>query len=34
VELELLDNLPLKSTRRGFTFTPTGGVKMRVKNMR
>ncbi len=31
VELELLDNRPLKSARRGFTFTPNGGVKMRVK---
>ena len=31
VELELLDNRPLKSARRGFTFTPEGGVKMKVK---
>ncbi|MGL5939604.1 MAG: cytochrome P450 [Waterburya sp.] len=31
VELELLDNRPLQSTRRGFTFSPAGGVKMRVK---
>ncbi len=31
VELELLDNRPIKSTRRGFTFTPNGGVKMKVK---
>ena len=31
VELELLDNRPLQSARRGFTFTPGGGVKMRVK---
>ena len=31
VELELLDNRPLESARRGFTFTPAGGVKMRVK---
>lgn len=31
VELELLDNRPLQSARRGFTFTPAGGVKMRVK---
>lgn len=31
VELELLDDLPLESARRGFTFTPAGGVKMRVK---
>ena len=31
VELELLDNRPLKSVRRGITFTPAGGVKMRVK---
>ncbi len=33
-ELELLDNRPLKSARRGFTFTPDGGVKMKVKAMR
>lgn len=32
VELELLDHRPLKSARRGFTFTPSGGVKMKVKN--
>jgi cytochrome P450 family 110 len=31
VELELLDNRPLQAARRGFTFTPAGGVKMRVK---
>ena len=31
VELELLDKRPLKSARRGFTFSPAGGVKMRVK---
>ena len=31
VELELLDNRPLKTARRGFTFSPAGGVKMRVK---
>ena len=31
VELELLDNRPLKPMRRGFTFSPAGGVKMRVK---
>ena len=31
VELELLDNRPLQSARRGFTFTPAGGVKMKVK---
>ncbi len=31
VELELLDNRPLKSVRRGITFTPADGVKMRVK---
>ena len=31
VELELLDNRPLRSARRGFTFTPEGGVKMKVK---
>jgi hypothetical protein len=28
--LELLDHRPLKSGRRGFTFTPEGGVKMKV----
>lgn len=33
VELELLEHRPLKSARRGFTFTPDGGVKMRVKNI-
>ena len=31
VELELLDNRPLKSTRRGFTFSPDGGVRMKVR---
>lgn len=31
VKLELLDNRPLKSTRRGVTFSPEGGVKMKVK---
>ena len=31
VELELLDNRPLKPVRRGITFTPDGGVKMRIK---
>lgn len=31
VKLELLDNCPLKSARRGITFTPNGGVKMRVE---
>ncbi len=31
VKLELLDNRPIKPARRGFTFTPDGGVKMRVK---
>jgi cytochrome P450 len=30
IKLELLDNRPLKSGRRGFTFTPEGGVKMKV----
>ena len=30
-EFELLDNRPLQAARRGFTFTPAGGVKMRVK---
>ena len=29
-KLELLDNRPLRSNRRGFTFTPKGGVKMKV----
>ncbi|WP_036478390.1 cytochrome P450 [Myxosarcina sp. GI1] len=33
VELELLDKRPLKSLRRGITFTPAGGVKMKVKNL-
>lgn len=33
VELELLDNRPLKTTRRGFTFSPAGGVKMKVKGL-
>ncbi|WP_036477361.1 cytochrome P450 [Myxosarcina sp. GI1] len=31
VKLDLLDNRPLQPARRGFTFTPAGGVKMRVK---
>lgn len=31
VELELLDKRPLKPSRRGFTFTPESGVKMKVK---
>ena len=31
VELELLDDRSLQSARRGFTFTPAGGVKMKVK---
>ena len=31
VELELLDNRPLKAARRGVTFSPMGGVKMKVK---
>lgn len=30
VELELLDKRPLKPLRRGFTFTPESGVKMKV----
>lgn len=30
VKLELLDNRPLKSGRRGFTFSPEGGVKMKI----
>jgi cytochrome P450 family 110 len=34
VELELLDNRPLKPARRGFTFTPEGGIKMRVKRIK
>ena len=32
VELELLDDRPLKFARRGFTFTPAGGVKMKVRS--
>jgi cytochrome P450 family 110 len=32
VELELLDKRPLKNVRRGVTFSPSGGVKMMVKN--
>ncbi len=31
VKLELLDNRPIKPARRGFTFTPDGGIKMRVE---
>ena len=31
VELELLDNRPLRPLRRGFTFTPATGVNMKVK---
>jgi cytochrome P450 len=31
VELELLDKRPLKTVRRGITFSPAGGVKMRTK---
>ena len=31
VELELLDDRPLKTARRGFTFSPAGGVRMKVK---
>jgi cytochrome P450 family 110 len=34
VELELLDNRPLPSARRGFTFTPKGGIKMKVKALK
>ena len=30
VKLELVDDRILKSNRRGFTFTPEGGVKMKV----
>ena len=30
IKLELLEHRPLKSGRRGFTFTPEGGVKMKV----
>jgi len=33
VELELLDKRPLKSVRRGLTFTPDGGVKMALKSI-
>ena len=32
VELELLDNRPLKPLRRGIAFSPAGGVKMAVKS--
>lgn len=31
VELELLDKKPLKPSRRGVTFSPSGGVKMALK---
>ena len=31
VELELLEKRPVKPARRGFTFTPGGGIRMRVK---
>ena len=31
VELELLDRHPLKTVRRGITFSPDGGVKMMLK---
>jgi cytochrome P450 family 110 len=34
VELELLDKRPLKTMRRGITFTPAGGVKMMVKSFK
>ena len=34
VEFELLDNRPLKSVRRGITFSPDGGVKMKVKQIK
>ncbi|MEM8720139.1 MAG: cytochrome P450 [Cyanobacteria bacterium P01_G01_bin.39] len=34
VELELLDKKPLKALRRGITFTPDGGVKMRVRTIK
>ncbi|PSB03149.1 cytochrome P450 [Merismopedia glauca] len=34
VELELLDKHPLKTMRRGITFTPAGGVKMMVKSFK
>ena len=33
VELELLDKKPLKALRRGITFTPDGGVKMKVNKL-
>lgn len=33
VELELLDRHPLKPVRRGITFTPSGGVKCRLKKL-
>jgi cytochrome P450 family 110 len=31
VELQLLDKRPLKTVRRGITFSPAGGVKMSLK---
>jgi cytochrome P450 family 110 len=31
IELELLDKRPLKTVRRGITFSPAGGVRMLVK---
>ena len=34
VKLELLDNRPLKFGRRGFTFSPEGGVKMKIVSRR
>ncbi|MEM7557118.1 MAG: cytochrome P450 [Cyanobacteria bacterium P01_A01_bin.84] len=34
VELKLLDKKPLKALRRGITFTPDGGVKMKVKTIK
>lgn len=33
VEFELLDNRPLKSVRRGLTFSPDGGVRMKIQRV-
>ena len=34
VELKLLDKHPVKPSRRGIAFTPSGGVKMALKSIR
>ena len=34
VEFELLDNRPLKSVRRGITFTPAGGVNLKITTIK